>query len=379
MNVRTMVRSGQRAVVLVTALALAALPQTAQASVSDTTESTPRVNGPIYAIAQVGDLTIIGGQFTTVGGKPRANAAAIRADGTVDPGFVPDPDGIVRAVAGSADGSTVYLGGRFDNAGGTARANVAAVSATSGAALPAWQADTTGGSPSVHALTRAGDRLYVGGSYSGIDGTVRASMVALDTAGNVVSNFRSRANGLVRAIRVSPDNTKVYAGGSFSKIGGADRGVGVGEILASTGDATSFNPDTGGALAITLGLSPDGSRLYFSTPDNMLYAYDLNSNSPVWARKSAGDVQAIAQSATELYVGGHFSQFTIGSLKIKRHFLASLDPADGTMTPWDPDPQGGDNGVWAVTLTPTALLAGGTFTTVKGVERVRFAKFAGTP
>ncbi|WP_432479231.1 hypothetical protein [Nocardioides sp. GXQ0305] len=361
------------------ALALALLPQAAQASVSESTDSTPRVNGPVYAIAQVGDLTIIGGQFTTVGGKPRLNAAAIRADGTLDPNFVPDPDGIVRAVAGSPDGSTVYLGGRFDSAGGAARANIAAVSATSGAVLPDWQADTTGGSPGIHALAQAGDRLYVGGSFSGIDGTVRASMVALDTAGNVVSGFRSRANGLVRAIRVSPDTTKVYAGGAFSKLGGADRPYGIGEILATNGDATGFSPSTGGALAITLGLSPDGSRLYFSTPDNMLYAYDVASNAPAWSRKSAGDVQAIAPSATELYVGGHFSQFTIGSAKVKRHFLASLNPGDGTMTSWDPDPQGGDNGVWAITLTPTALLAGGTFTTVDGVERVRFARFPGTP
>jgi hypothetical protein len=363
---------------IATAFVVAAAAQAAFASVSTTTDATPRVNGPVYAIAQVGDLTVIGGDFTTVGGKARLHAAAIRADGTLDPTFDPAPDGIVRAVAGSADGTTVFLGGRFANAGGAARANLAAVDAATGTALPAWQADTTGGSPGVAALATAGARLYVGGTFSGIDGTARASMVALDaTAGDVVTSFRSRANAGVRAIRVSPDGTKVYAGGAFSKIGGADRPWGAAELLASTGDATAFDPSVGGDLAITVGLSPDGTHFYFSSPSNYLYAYDLASNTPVWVRKTSGDTQAIAVSPTEIYIGGHFSQ--VIDFKIKRTFLASLRPADGTVTDWDPEPLGGDNGVWAITLTPTALLAGGTFTTVGGVERVRFARFPGTP
>jgi WD40 repeat protein len=361
----------------VTALVLVALPQAAQAGVSVTTDATPRVNGPVYAIAQVGDLTIIGGDFTTVGGKPRANAAAIRADGTLDPGFNPSPDGIVRAVAGSADGSTVYLGGRFATAGGAPRANLAAVDVATGTALPTWQADTVGTSPGISALTTHGDRLYAGGTFSGIDGTVRASMVALDVAGDVVSSFRSRANAGVKAIRVSPDGATVYAVGSFSKIGGLDRPWGVGAIQATTGDATAWNPVDGSDLALTVGLSPDGSRLYFSTPDNQVFAYDTSSNTPVWVRKTSGDTQAIHPSATEVYIGGHFSQ--IVTYKIKRQFLASLNPADGTVTPWDPNPVGGTMGVWAITATDTSLMVGGTFTTVNGVERVRFARFPGTP
>lgn len=377
MNVHSLVRSGRRAAVAALAVALVALPQPAGASVSETTDVTPRVNGPVYAIAQVGDLTIIGGDFTMVGGKPRPYAAAIRADGTLDPTFNPSPDGIVRALAGSADGTTVYLGGRFATAGGEARANLAAVDAVSGAAVPTWQADTTGASPGVSALATHSDRLYVGGTFSGIDGTARASMVALDTAGDLVTTFRSRANAGVKAIRVSPDGTKVYAAGAFSKIGGADRPWGFGEILASTGDATGFNPTEGGDLALTLGLSPDGSRVYFSSPNNYVFAYEVGASTPTWVRKTSGDTQAITPSATEVYIGGHFSQ--IVTYKIKRTFLASLNPDDGTVTDWDPEPLGGTMGVWAITATPTALLVGGTFTTVGGVERVRFARFPGTP
>ena len=44
------------------------LPQAAYASVSATSDDTARVNGTVYAVAQVGTRTIIGGEFTTVGG-----------------------------------------------------------------------------------------------------------------------------------------------------------------------------------------------------------------------------------------------------------------------------------------------------------------------
>lgn len=377
MVVQHIARRGRRALVVAATLALVVLPQSAQAGVGTTTDATPRVNGTVYAIAQVGDLTIIGGEFTKVGGAPRANVAAIRADGTLDPTFNPSPDGIVRALAGSADGTTVYIGGRFATAGGAARANLAAVDAATGLAVPTWVADTTGGSPLVQALATSGDRLYVGGTFSGIDGTGRASLAALDPAGDLVTGFRSRANNGVKAVRVSPDGGTVYAVGAFSKIGGTDRPWGVGALQAASGDATAWNPAEGSDLTLTVGLSPDGSRVYFSTPDNRLFAYDTTSNTPLWIRKTSGDTQAIHPTATEVYIGGHFSQ--IVTYKIKRTFLASLNAADGTVTPWDPNPSGGTMGVWAITPTPGSLSVGGTFTTMNGVERVRFARFPGTP
>src|SRR5215204_1968308 len=99
------------------------LPQAAYASVSATADDTARVNGTVFAVAQVGTRTIIGGEFTTVGGVTHNHVAAIRANGTVDPAFTPNIDGTVRAVAGSADGSTIYVGGTVPTAGGAARAN----------------------------------------------------------------------------------------------------------------------------------------------------------------------------------------------------------------------------------------------------------------
>ena len=97
----------------------------------------------MYAIAQAGDRTIIGGLFTRVGGRPHASLAAISPDGTADHTFAPAIDGKVSAIAASSDGETLFVGGLFNTVNGTARANLAALDADTGVLIDTWQADTT--------------------------------------------------------------------------------------------------------------------------------------------------------------------------------------------------------------------------------------------
>jgi hypothetical protein len=378
---RWSLRRGARhtAVVMAAAVALVAAPQAAVASVSSSADATPNVNGPVYAITQVGDLTVIGGSFTKVGRVPRLNVAALRPDGTLDPDFRPEVNGTVRALATSADGTRVFIGGLFSSAGGTARANLAAVDSDTGVAVSGWQADTVGDGPEVYGLAVAGSRLYVGGRYSGIDGSQRRRLAALDTtSGDVVTSFRPAPNGVVKAVRVSPDTTKVYAGGSFTEIGGQVRLHGAAEMLASTGDATTFNPSQGGGKVVTVGLSPAGDRFFFSTENNTLFAYDVTSATPAWAVKTSGNTQAIAVSPTEIYIGGHFSQIQTSN-NAKRNLIASLHPGDGSVTSWNPVMDGRNKGVWAIEMAAGHLLVGGGFITVNGTKLKGFARFAGTP
>lgn len=363
------------AAIAIMAAVLLAMPGAAFASVAATPDSTPSVNGTVYAVAQVGTRVIIGGDFTTVGGVARRNAAAIRTDGTLDPSFDPSPDGIVYAVAGTADGSRVFLGGTFANAGGAPRANLAAVDATTGAAVAGWTANTNG---DVLALAVNGTRLYAGGRFTAIGTSTRRRLAALDlTTAAVQLGFNPWPDWTVRGVAVSPDGTKVYAAGGFTAIGGASR-RGAAEVLASNGTATAFDPDKGG-VALAAALTPDGSRFYFSTTDNRLYAYDpAVSSTPVYTVQSGGDTQAIAASATEVYFGGHFGQVWLGKAKIKRSRIASIQVSDGAVTAWNPGANG-FLGVWAVAIAPGHVLVGGDFTKIGGANRAGFARFAGTP
>ncbi|WP_194288436.1 hypothetical protein [Ornithinicoccus halotolerans] len=345
-----------------------ALPSSA--AVSDQHTRTAQTNGVVYAVAQVGGLTIIGGEFTAVGNQPRQNLAALRADGTVDPTFAPSVDGVVRAIDGSSDGTTVFVGGEFAHINGAPRAALAALSVSGG--LVDWRADTNG---IVYAVEVSGDRLYAAGTFTSIADVARRRLAALDVStAQVFKPFNPWPAWTVKDIAVSPDGTKVYATGGFNRIGAQDRN-GAAEVLASTGEATDFNPQRGG-VGLAVGLSPDGSRFFFSTTDNNLYAYDpAVSSSPVYAIKTGGDTQAIAVSDTEVYFGGHFRN--INTFKAKRNLLASIT-LDGQLTSWDPH-LGGNMGPWSIDLASDRVLVGGDFGWVAGIPQHGIAVFHGTP
>ncbi|CUR57336.1 exported hypothetical protein [metagenome] len=356
-----------------------AAPLAAFAAVSVTPDDTARVNGTVFAIAQVGNRTIIGGDFTMVGGQPRNHIAAIRADGKLDTTFKADVDGTVYSIAGSTDGSTVYIGGLFGTAGGAARSNLAAVDSTTGTALPNWVADTTGATPEVLAVTVSGNRLYVGGRFGGVDGTSRKRIVAIDaTAGDVIKTFNPAPNlAAVKFLAASPDGTTVFAGGAFDTIGGQSRTTGIAQLYADTGLATPFNPAPIGSVVVAMGISPTADRIYFGVADNRVLAYNVATSALVWTIKNGGDTQAIAVTDTAIYLGGHFGQNI--TQKVKRQWVESLN-LDGTVTSWDPKLAGGSMGIWAITATPTAIHLGGEFITINGANsHPRYARFAGTP
>jgi len=351
------------------------VPTTAMAAVSTVPDNTDAVQGKVWGMTQSGDRTFLGGVFTAVGGVARSNAAAIRADGKVDRIFNPGVNGKVMALAASEDGSTIFLGGTFTQAGGKQRANLAAVDAVTGEALVDWTADTSGTYPDVWSLAVHGQRLYVGGKFTGIDGTSQKRLVALNIAtGDVITTFKPAPNSTVREVVVSPDGATVYAGGVFSMLGGQPRQA-AGSVSAATGTATSFAPSGNGGSVITVGLSPDGERFFYGTENNTLYAYDPSaSNHPVWLVKTSGNTQAIAVSDDEMWIGGHFSQILSASLP--RKFIASLDPVDGSVNAWDPKCSGGTYGVWALVLEGTHLHVGGMFTYFDSVKQRGYARFS---
>jgi hypothetical protein len=50
-----------------------------------------------------------------------------------------------------------------------------------GQPIPGWSADTTGSSREVWSLAVKGDRVYVGGKFTGIDGTPRKRLAMVDS------------------------------------------------------------------------------------------------------------------------------------------------------------------------------------------------------
>ena len=344
------------------------------ASTGTVTGWDPSAEDVVNAVAFSGSKVFVGGAFSMLNGLPRNNAAAIRADGSVDPNWNPDSNNIVYALAASDDGSTIFLGGSFTAVGASARSRLAAVDATAGGALPAW---TTGASNNtVRALATSGGRLYVGGTFSRIGGHGINRLAALDQAtGAVDSSFTPRPDNTVKALVVSPGGQHLYVGGMFDNISGVAR-PGVAQLTTDSGAATAFAPTEGGD-GIAMDLTPDGSRLFFSISNNRTFAYDpASANTPRYIVRMGGDVQAIAATSTEVYIGGHFRN-ALDPTRPRRH-LASFRVSDGAITDWITSANG-SFGVWTITITPTALAIGGDFDKAGGLAQRGFARFPGTP
>lgn len=333
--------------------------------------------GTVYAITQIGGRTYIGGSFSSVSGQPRSNVAAIRADGTLDPDWTPETDGDVYALAASADGSKVFFGGTFTQVNGQPR-RLAAVTPDTGELVAGWT--TTTSNNTVRALIAdSGDRLYVGGSFSRIGGRDINRLAAVSqSSGAVDTGFAPRPSNTVRALALTDDGGRLYAGGSFTTIGGQAR-VGAAELSPATGAVTAFKPTEGGVV-ISLDVSPTG-RLFFGTTNNRTWAYDpAAASTPVYRVRTSGDVQAILAATDEVYVGGHFSGFP--ETHDNRLHIGSFRAADGAVTAWNPGANG-TYGVWAFGLTRTpqspdavpALSVGGDFTRVAGAARRGYARF----
>jgi hypothetical protein len=333
----------------------------------------PSTDGDVHTVARSGAQLYVGGGFTYVNGSAHQGLAALdRATGDVIHTFKADTDGEVRALAVSPDGTKVYAGGTFLTVNGTSRKRAVAVDPASGTVLD-WNPSTNG---TVHALAAGASHVYVGGNFTFAGGRDIGRIASVNpTSGLADPAFAPRPDAGVRALSLTPDGTTLYAGGSFKTVGGASR-PGIASVNAGTGSVTAFAPTDGGTV-IASALSPDGSRAFFSSTSNRTYAYDpAVANSPVWRLRTGGDVQAIAASATEVYVGGHFTG--LPEHKATRVHIASVRMSDGVPTAWNPTVDG-SYGTWALSVGTDAVYAGGDFDKVNGAFQPRFARFSGTP
>jgi trimeric autotransporter adhesin len=189
----------------------------------------------------------------------------------------PDPDtwqtnGRVTAIAYL--GNTVYIGGSFSavrpagvapgGPGQQTRHNLAAFNATTGALL-GWNPDANG---SVRALkvSPAGTRIYAGGAFTRAGGAARHRVAALHPTSGAALNWKPYVNDEVKTITTSNSGAHVYIGGDFTFVAAAARRH-LASIQASSGKLFSlFKPvvtrDTRFATVLAIDMSKNGKTLY---------------------------------------------------------------------------------------------------------------------
>jgi hypothetical protein len=389
-------RSGSRIIFsllvnLILAAGLLALAPPAFADLKAVPDDAVEANGRVSAIVRAGDHLYLGGSFTQLTDKggttvARNNLAAIDANtGEIVSDWNPNPNGSVRAMALSEDGTRLYIGGTFTNVGGLARNRLAAVDSVTGTVDGRWNAGTNG---TVRALAVSANRVYLGGEFTRVKGQTRTHLAQVDgTTGALDPNWSPSADqthdvyGSVRALAFSEDGSRLYAGGYFRSISGQQTGNLVALDPTTGAVDSSFSPnDNNGILCLAV----SGGRVFAGTGDDLegIEAFDASTGRRDWylgygAHTSReGDVQAMTVGGGTLYAGGHFTKMH----DQVRNRLVAVDAATGVIdSQWTPKANGGNLGVWAMAWHGTQLYVGGDFTSIEGRAQERFAVFTDGP
>lgn len=331
----------------------------------------PNVNGTaVRTLHLAGGGLYAGGEFTDVGGVPRAHLAKFDlATGALSPWAPPVTGARVYAVVSL--GSRVFVGGEFTAVSGQPRSSFAAVDAVTGA-LDVMSPDPSGGQQLVFALAAAGNTIYIGGQFATLAGQLRASAGAIDATTGALQPWAPLASAsVVSALAIR--GTDVYLGGGW--LAGAPGGFAI-KVHGATGarDAT-WQPGFGsGVMALAVSgdrVAASGSfKTHRSTHVVGLAAIDLASGALLPMPEIDGVVYSLAASASTLYVGGYFNVVGTDS----RTSIAAFDAGSRVLKPFAPT-------LGATTLALVESLAvegsdlylGGRFTSVNGAPRSSLA------
>lgn len=365
----------------------------------------------------------IGGKFTQVREKPSGtggafervnNVAAINVE-TGEPvsAFKPavtSNDGtrpVVRALA--AKNGRVYVGGNFTTVGGQPRRNLAAVNPTSGALDTAFSATVGTNTSIVYALAADASRLYLGGTFASVNGVSRGKLAAVNPAsGALDAAWRARANNVVRELEFGPNNDgTIFAMGGFKSVTGSDGAnvarQSVARFVAASGNVHPWAIPVGGILTDSgrnnnmtcRDATVIPTRLFASCGlgPNYSAAFRLdngNTGNRLWLKGFGGNPQTSAMSpdGSRLIVGGHFGINPIKEQVCGKPLggLVALNPLTGQVdctSNWVPhldqkrDPS--YDGAWQLTTVGNRLWVGGGFVGVSGVPQTNLARFTYSP
>ena len=327
-------------------------------------------DGPVNAIVATNGRVYIGGDFSYAG--PRTGPVALfnqGSGGLLDsPAFI---NGSVKSVVPDGSGGW-FIGGAFTRIGNASITNVAHLlrdlSLDTG-----WNAVLVG--TTVNALALDNGRLYVGGTFTKINGlTLSGGLVGIN-ATNPAVEWNPLLTGTVNALQVT--NGLVYAGGNFTSVGSSNL-ANVAAISTTTALANSFNPSTVDAAVFALFVTPTNVYVggQFTTigtkSKNRLAALNTNGVATTWNPNPNGIVRALFITSSNALVGGDFTTIAVTS---RQGFAAIGLTGTGTAQPLDLALQAGTtvNFVRSILLSGNSLYVGGQFTNAQAAPHALIA------
>ncbi|HET7399381.1 MAG TPA: PKD domain containing protein, partial [Intrasporangium sp.] len=381
-------------------------PPSASAMVSAVPAAyTPPVgDGDVRAIAKVGSTMVIGGNFTTVKGVPRARVAAFGAATGSLSGFNLAVNGEVSAIVPGPTPDTAYLAGGFTQVGAATRRNVALVNLATNSVVSSFAAPALGTSGRVKDMVKVGNRLVIAGDFSVVGGQTHRGIAALDATTGAVDHAYLKvqfaghhndtgtgAQGSVGPwnLDVSPAGDRLAVIGNFKTADGLTRDQVAQLSLGATSAVVTpdwrtdrYSPycfsNAFDSYVRGVSYSPDGSYLVISATgggvrDTLCDAsarfetYAVGTDlQPTWVAETGGDtVWATEITSNAVYVGGHqrwgnnpFGSDFAGPGAVPRPGLVALDPVSGRPLQWNPGRNPPGKAVSAILATSEGLWVG---------------------
>jgi trimeric autotransporter adhesin len=316
-----------------------ATPRTASAQPLPTVQ----INGVVWSQVVVGNTVYVGGEFTqarpagaAAGTNQTARANLLAYDirtGALLSSWAPTTNGAVSAVTASPDGSRIYVGGTFTSVNGQTMRRIAALNASTGALITSFNPNPDS---RVRAIAATNSTVYFGGSFSAVGGLTRARLAAARASdGAVLAWAPAAGDGQVWSMVLSPDETQVLAAGSFTTVNGSSNpGYGMASLDAATGGlrpwAANSRVRNGGSNAAITHVSSDSTSAYATG-----YAFggaggniegtarmSWNGGTLLWAEDCHGDTYGSWSTEEVLYTVSH------------KHYCGNLPGGNPQTSPW---------------------------------------------
>lgn len=270
----------------------------------------------------------------------------------------------------------VYLGGTFTSVNGYPRNRLASVDRISGGVLD-WSPSA---SQAVRALAVDATHVYFGGPFSFVGGEPRPWLAAADAESGWLAAWDPGLDGQVNALALHEG--RLFVAGGFTTAAGQPR-EGLAAFDLPSGTLASWNPDPdweGQWLSVdcltvcrdTVYVGGNFDRVRGQSHRNLV-AFDARDGAlRDWRPSTGHDVSVLATDGASLLAGGGIA--CAGGEP--RAGLARLDVATGQLSAWDPAAARSDGDApWvpALALADGQLYVGGGFSRIGGAERPNLA------
>lgn len=277
------------------------------------------------SFAQVGNTVFVGGNFryvqkTSAGGSrvEQSYVAGFNVDtGEFVPGFNPTLNGQVKELVALPNG-LLAVGGEFTTVNGKPAVGLVALNPATGDTSTSWKVTMenriSGGAVSVRAMGVHGNWLYLGGAFTHLTGGTNTSPVYARSAarvsvldGTADRDWNPAFNGTVLDVAPSKDGSRVYASGYFTASNGtpADAAAAVRTTANAPLDTWNWTPSA--SAHFQFGVADEGGRVWLGGSEHSLFSFNPSTFERLSTNitRAGGDFQDVTGSNGLIYAGCH--------------------------------------------------------------------------